>query len=273
MIDLHAHLLPGVDDGPRTLEDALRMARAAAAEGTRIVVTTPHMQPAGYPYRPTVEELHTRLAELRSALDDEGIPLQVLLGSEILFSADILDRLRKEQALPLAGGPYVLVELAGDELPYGLEDRLFDLQLEGYMPILAHPERHPAFQRDPLLILPLIDRGVFVQITAGSLVGQFGRASRTAAEGLVLRGLAHLMASDGHSPAARPPVMTAARTRLAELAGAEVAAWMTEEAPARVLAGETLAGAVPFQGAPARRRGVGHALRRLGYAVRQRTLW
>lgn len=273
VIDLHAHLLPGVDDGPRTLEEAVRMAEVASAGGTRVVVTTPHMQPAGYPFRPSEEELIAKLEELRSALQKRDIPLRILLGSEILFSVDIVERLRQKLALPLADSPYVLVELAGDEVPYGFEDRLFDLQLEGYMPILAHPERHPAFQRNPLLILPLIDRGVFMQITGGSLLGQFGRASQITAEELVLRGLVHLMASDGHSPVGRPPVMERARVRLAELAGPEAAAWITKEAPTRVLAGESLTAGSPLQGGLPRRRNFTHTLRKVGHAVRQRMLW
>ncbi|BAS28247.1 tyrosine-protein phosphatase [Limnochorda pilosa] len=273
MIDLHAHLLPGVDDGPATLDDAVRMAETAAASGTRVVVTTPHMQPGGYPYRPSVEQLTDRLNELRVALDERRIPLQVLLGSEVLFSVDVPERLRRREALPLADGPYVLVELAGDEIPYGFEERLFELQLEGYHPILAHPERHPAFQRNPSLVHPLLDRGVLLQITGGSLLGQFGRASLMTAETFVLRGLAHLMASDGHSPERRPPVMKAARARVVELAGPEAALWMTEEAPARIVAGEPLPTTVPVGPARPRRRGLGRTLRRWGHAVRHRMLW
>lgn len=247
------------------------MAEAAWKSGTTLLVATPHMQPSGYPYHPAQADLSAKLRELQLALKDRGIPLRVLLGAEVLFSVDIVRRLHEGRALSMAGGPYVLVELAGRDIPYGFQDRLYELQLEGYVPILAHPERHAAFQHDPRLVLPLVERGMLVQITAGSLLGRFGKASMMAAETMVTQGIVHVVASDGHSAEQRPPVLAQARARLEELVGAEAARWMVSEAPERIVEGKPVPTGSPAESRlETRASRLARSLRRLRFGARAR---
>ena len=240
MIDLHAHLLPGLDDGPATVEQSIETARAIVADGTTTLATTPHLRedhPAVVP-----AELATRTHNLQRALDEAGIALQLVTGSEI----DIL-RAREASAedLRLASyggrGTHVLVETPYGPLPDAFEDLLFALTLAGLQILLAHPERNPTFQQDPQRLERVVRRGVLVQVTAMALATSARRSrSRRLALFLVEEGLAHVIASDAHALAmGRPVGLSAGVAAAAEVAPAR-AEWMVTEAPAAILAGEAL---------------------------------
>ncbi len=230
MIDLHSHILPGVDDGAATMHDAVAMLEIAESDGTEIMVATPHVPlPQGDPLLP--EEILRRVLDLNAVARDHGIPLEVMAGSEIRCEPSIVEALQQGELLSLNGSPYVLLELPlfGD-WPVHVRSTIYDLQLAGYMPVLAHVERYPAVQRDPNLLADLIATGVLLQVNASSIVpGREGQETAAARRLLDAR-MVHLIASDAHSPKSRAPRLHAAFNRVAEMTDADYAAWIQQAA-------------------------------------------
>jgi protein-tyrosine phosphatase len=245
VIDLHSHILPAVDDGPRTLDGSLELARAAVADGTRTILATPHVNDDP---RIGPELVAERLEQLRPALAEAEIPLEVLPGGEIAIwrLVDLDDAALR--ALALGGGPYLLVESPFSPVVGDFEPMVLDLHARGHRVLLAHPERCPAFQRDPARLERLADAGVLVQITAGSMVGAFGSTVRRFTAGLLRDGLAHVVASDAHDAVKRPPGLTAGFAALErELPGiGEQQPWLTEAVPRAILDGTPLPARPPL---------------------------
>lgn len=238
MIDIHTHLLPGIDDGPDSMEESVRMATAAWNAGVRTMVCTPHMI-AHYPTDPA--EVHAAVAELTEELGRADIPLRVVPGGEI--SIDHLPRLSDEQ-LRLASlggqGGWVLLEMPFTGWPMDLPRVLHDLELRGYGAVLAHPERAEAVQRQPDRLRDIVGRGALLQLTAGSFLGEHGEPARRTAEVLLAGGIAHVMASDAHSPGPwRPPELSPGVRAAADAIDVHVQSleWMVNEGPAAILAG------------------------------------
>lgn len=238
VIDLHCHLLPGIDDGPATTGDAVEMARAAWESGIRATVCTPHMHPR-YPTEPDAVRLG--VARLRTALADAEIPLEIHTGAEI--SLDWIDRLTDADLAMSTlggGGRWLLLEMPFSGWPLQLPEVIRDLEIRGFSVILAHPERAQAVQRSPDRLRDVIGRGALVQITAGSFLGEHGPAATRTAAALLGGGAAHFLASDAHSAGPwRPPDLEEGRRAAAAAIGVEPEAlgWMIDEGPAAVLAG------------------------------------
>jgi protein-tyrosine phosphatase len=238
VIDLHCHLLPGIDDGPPTTAAAVAMARAAWEAGTRVVVCTPHMIDA-YPTDPA--RIHEGVRELREALADAGIGLRLVPGAEIAL--DHLPRLSDaELAMASIGGAgrWVLLEMPFTGWPLRLPEILRDLEIRGYGAIIAHPERADAIQRSPDRMRDIVGRGALVQLTAGSFLGEHGPSARRTALMLLAGGAAHLLASDAHSAGPwRPPALEAGLEAAADGIDAhpQTLRWMVREGPEAVLAG------------------------------------
>ena len=245
MIDLHSHVLPGLDDGPRTLDASLDLLRTAAEDGISRLAATPHVR-ADWPTRP--ETMERLVAEVSAAARAAGIPVEVLPGGELDLSflltfAD--DELRR---FGLGGNPaLLLLEFPYAGWPTALRELVFRLALRGFRCVLAHPERNAEVQAAPERLRELVDGGVFVQLTASSVDGRGGRAARECAHALLRRGLAHLVASDAHAPSIRAVGLSAARDALAD---DDLARWLTEEVPRALLDGAPL----PEPPAPAARR-------------------
>lgn len=230
MIDLHSHILRGVDDGARTLEVSLGIARAAVEDGIAVVAATPHVRD-DYPTDPGVMEY--RVAELRHELEQAGIPLDVRPGGEI--AVEWLGRLPLEELrrFGLGGNPrYLLVETPYYGWPLALGDRLFELRAAGITPVLAHPERNGEVQAQPERLAALVDAGTLVQVTAASLDGRVGRRAQACGRTLIEGGLAHLIASDAHHASVRAIGMTAAADSVGDEA---LARWLTLDVPAAIL--------------------------------------
>ncbi|HEX5621013.1 MAG TPA: CpsB/CapC family capsule biosynthesis tyrosine phosphatase [Solirubrobacteraceae bacterium] len=206
MIDLHAHILPAIDDGPPTTEAALAMARTATAAGTRAIATTSHV---AHVFSLDPEQIVHGREMLAARLAYEGIELELLSGGEIAH--DRLPELDDEtlQTLTLGGGPYLLLECPFAPIGDGLEPLVDDLHERGFEVLLAHPERSASFQQDPDLLAALVDQGALAQVTVGSLTGHFGRIPQRTAEMMVREGLVHVLASDAHDIAGRAPVLHA----------------------------------------------------------------
>lgn len=231
-VDIHCHLLPGVDDGASTWQEALAMARLAAADGIGTVVVTPH-QWGGHAPSDTIRDGCRRLQVL---LGRHCVPLRVVPGAEVRIEPDLVRSLRAGEVLTLADlRRYVLLELP-HELFFPLNRLLCDLQAAGLTAILSHPERNRGFLAQPRVLEGLVEAGCLLQVTAGSLVGSFGPQVRTFAEGLVAHGLVHFVATDGHGANSRRPLMSRAFERVASLAGRRAAAELCSTNPASVVA-------------------------------------
>lgn len=232
MIDIHHHCLPDVDDGPGEWDEAVALCRAAAEEGIETIVATPHVLRGRWKAF-SIPELEARLAELRRRVGDSP---RLLLGSEYFFAHDVVEVLNARNAIvPLAGSRYVLIELAANSVPPLIEQPFYRMQLEGWVPVLAHPERNLVFQARPELLADLLEHGVKTQVTAGSLTGAFGEQARRAAEAFVRRRLVHFIATDAHNTTRRPPRVREARAVLEELAGSEVAEALLVRNPRAVI--------------------------------------
>jgi protein-tyrosine phosphatase len=232
VIDLHCHVLPGIDDGPASIEDSMAMVRAAARGGTRVMVATSHVS---LRYRNDAATIERLVGELNARLQAEGVRVEIRTGAEIAVShVGELDRSGLFE-LGLGGGPWLLLEPPFARAFTRLGPILLDLQRRGHRIVLAHPERCPVFHREPELLETLVDAGALTSLTAGSLVGAFGRDVRRFALELMRAGMAHNVASDAHDEVKRPPSIAAELER----AGLEpLAVWLTEEVPGAILAGE-----------------------------------
>jgi protein-tyrosine phosphatase len=232
MIDLHSHILPGIDDGPETIEGSLALARAAVAAGMRVLVATPHVSRR---YANDAETIAPLVDELNARLRAEGIALEVRAGAEIAMTRLIDIEPAELPRLRLGAGPWLLIEPPFTPVIAGLDVLVFDLQRQGHKVLIAHPERCAGFHRDPEMLRSLVRAGVLTSITAGSLIGSFGGEVRGFAQALAREGLIHNVASDTHDPVKRPPGV-AAELHQAGLGPLED--WLTEEVPTAILSGE-----------------------------------
>jgi len=232
MIDIHHHCLPGVDDGPREWDEAVEMCRMSAAEGIDTIIATPHVLRGLWP-TPERATLESKIADLRKVTGDKP---RLLLGSEYFFAHDIAEELQRGQSIvPLANSRYVLVELAANSVPPMIEQPFYRIQLEGWIPIIAHPERNLILQAHPELIAEWIDHGARMQITAASLLGEFGPAAQRASHTWIRQGLIHFIATDAHNTTKRPPKVAKAMETLRGLVGDEVAEALAVRNPLAVV--------------------------------------
>lgn len=241
LVDIHTHILPGIDDGPEDLEGALAMARSAVGAGIDTLVATPHLR-ADFP-RVALREIAPRTAELQAQLDEEGIALTLVAGAEVSLSWAV-DARPSELKLAAFGeaGSDLLIE-APSVSAVGLRHMLLGLQSRGFRLTLAHPERNPDFQRDLSGLEELVEQGVLLQVNASSLRSSRRREGFAAlARLLCQRGLAHVLASDGHRGERWRPVSALAEgvQAAAALVGRERALWMASDAPRAIVAGAPL---------------------------------
>jgi protein-tyrosine phosphatase len=205
VIDLHCHILPGIDDGPETIEETVELARAAVAAGTRMMVATSHVSPR-YPNDPGT--IARAVAEVTARLAAEHVDLEIRAGGEIAITQ--IESLRPGElpALRLGGGPWLLVESPFTLIVDTMPTLLGWMQADGHRIVLAHPERCPGFHRRPDVLAGLArEQGVLMSVTAGSLTGQFGRDVANFAQAMARAGLIHNVASDAHDCERRPPAI------------------------------------------------------------------
>lgn len=239
MIDLHCHILPGLDDGPVNFDFSVAMARTAAEAGIQVVVATPHIR-SDYAVEP--DQIASGVRELNDAIAAEDIQLLVLAGGEVALpkAAELDDSVLA--TLCLGSGDYLLVESPYRSSDIDLEGIVRDVQGRGFRPILAHPERCPIFQRDPGRLARLVNSGVLCSITASSLGGGFGATVRRFAIELLHDGLVHDVASDAHDHLHRPPNLLAGfESAEADVPGIRgQATWFTVTAPVAIVSGRQL---------------------------------
>ncbi|HEY3368822.1 MAG TPA: CpsB/CapC family capsule biosynthesis tyrosine phosphatase [Symbiobacteriaceae bacterium] len=205
MIDLHAHVLPGIDDGPATMEDALALLRALRDQGVRTVVAGAHALDGKYDA--ACEAVLLAVGQVNEALQATGVAIEVLPGMELFLGFDVLRALKTGRAMGLNRSKYVLVELPAREYPMYTERALFELMIAGYRPILNHPERNLGIQRNPDLMRRLAENGVLAFVTASSLVGRMGTAAQTVGQAFVQERVATMIVSDAHNLGHRAPLL------------------------------------------------------------------
>lgn len=233
MLDLHSHILAGIDDGASTIDISLAMARRYCEQGVTHVACTPHILPGRYPN--TGFAIRGHVAALQRQLDDAGIALRLLTGSDNHVVPDFVEKLGTGKLLTIADSAYVLVEPPFRVVPIGLEALFYEIAAAGYIPILTHPERLSWIEERYDVIDRLADAGVWLQITSGSLIGNFGRRPRYWAERLLSEGRVHIMASDAHNMTSRPPDLREGHHLAIERIGAVDAQHLVVTRPAAVL--------------------------------------
>lgn len=240
MIDLHTHILPGLDDGSPDLETSVLMAAVAAESGVTHLVATPHSNQRGAFENYASTALQVRFDCLRTAVHEAGIPLELSLGMEIFGTGDVLQLLHDGRLLTLGGGRYLLIEFGFHEDPLRIERLLDALLADGYWPVVAHPERYYGLQRMPNYLFDWANRGIVLQVNKGSLFGRFGRGAQALAAAMLERGLVGCVASDAHGPDVRTPDLAGAWDYLAERCSEEMARCLLEDNPGRILRSEPL---------------------------------
>jgi len=236
MVDTHCHILPGIDDGAKTLDESLELCRIAAADGIRTIAATPHVMEFRYPNkRETIEPAYQALT---AAVGEEGIDLRIVRGAEVHVAADLVKRYRDGDLVTYADNRvYMLLEFPFQQVVSGTEEIVYKLRLAGITPILAHPERIGFFMEDLERLGKLVRLGALAQVTGGSLLGRFGEKAEAAAWKMVDRRLVHVVATDAHDAKHRPPRLSEAVEALERRVGAEEASRMCRERPSAILDG------------------------------------
>lgn len=232
MIDIHCHILPGIDDGPSDIEESVEMARMAARDGITKIVATPHLKQEVY----HSAEITIRVRQLNSRLKKDNIPVTILPGADVFALLD--PRLLFEFSINHTN--YILIEFPHSHLPKTAKEILYRLVINGFRPIITHPERNPSILRNPDLLFHLLDGNSFVQITAGSLTGGFGRNEQECARYLLKKGVVDFIASDAHGVEYRPPVLSHALEAAAKIIGRKEAEKLVFANPEAVVEGKRL---------------------------------
>jgi protein-tyrosine phosphatase len=236
MIDLHCHILPGMDDGAADLPVSLAMAEALVADGVTTVACTPHILPGVY--HNSGPEIRAAVQQLQDALDEERIPLHLVAGADVHIAPDLVPGLQSGHLLSLADTRYVLIEPPHNVLPPRLEECFFGLLAAGYVPILTHPERLTWINAHYSTVERLFQAGVWMQVTAGSLAGAFGRNPLYWAERMLDEGRVHFLATDAHDTKRRRPNLSRGRELAAKRVGDGEAEHLVVSRPEGVLRDE-----------------------------------
>ncbi len=240
MIDIHCHILPDIDDGPRSLDETIAMARTALKNGIHTVVATPHTENGIYCNNFT--KIQQSVAEVRKALRGNGILLKIISGAEVHACPGLVDLVKNGEAVTINNdGKYLLLELPSMAIPHEIKDEIFNLKLHGITPIIAHPERNLVFQQDPGRLEEFIRMGVICQVTASSITGELGKETQKCAETMLRSRLLHVIASDSHSVSHRPQNFQMAVEKAGEIMGSRKEAEdMVNHTPAAIIAGHAV---------------------------------
>jgi len=258
MIDIHTHILPGLDDGARTLEESIEMCRISYQDGIKTIVATPHVLPEIY--KNNRSTILSKVQELQSAIKKLGVrssefgaqnpgpvtqrpndsidALKIIPGADVHFSSDLLELYKNQELMTVSdNNRYLMVEFDFQSIPYRGEEILFRLLTHGIIPIITHPERNHEMTRDPKRYYEMIKMGCLGQVTAMSLTGEFGSQAKRGAEKLLAHKLIHLIASDAHSVNRRPPILSAGVKAAEKIVGKEEARKMVTEYPEAIIEG------------------------------------
>ena len=220
MIDIHNHILPGVDDGAKTEEDSLAMAKAAVEQGIHTIIATPHHKNGHFDNEKA--SILKQVDILRQLLSKENVPLTLLPGQETRIYGDMLEDLKKGELLTLNNTRYIHVELPFRNVPKYTGKLLFDMQVVGYTPIIVHPERNDELVQHPEKLYEFVTQGVLTQVTADAVIGRFGKQSQRFTHQLIDANLTHFIASDAHNTTTRGFRLAEAHQTVKEIFGNEL---------------------------------------------------
>jgi len=236
MIDLHCHLVPGIDDGPETLEESLAMARLAVAAGITAARTTPHIQVGRWDN--DLAKIAAAVAALRAEIERAAIPLELSFAAEVRLDYEILPMI-EEGRIPflgtLDGQKVLLLEFPHSHVPVGADKFVAWLLARNIRPMIAHPERNKDLMLDPARLLPFVKEGCLLQLTADALTGEFGDLARKRSVEFLEHGWVAVLASDAHDTVNRPPRMAGGRDVAAQIIGADAAEQLVQTLPGRIL--------------------------------------
>lgn len=239
MIDLHCHLLPGIDDGPETPRETLRLCRIAVADGITHAIVTPHIHPGRWAN--TKQSIARDCARLRRALAKREIPLQVGFAAEVRLTDALIQQVETDE-IPFYGEVdgyrVMLLEFPHGHIIPGSDKLVRWLLARKVRPLIAHPERNRQSMKDPGLLQPFVEMGCWLQLTAGSVLGHFGERARTLAKQLLDEDMVTVLASDGHNAGARQPVLSAAFAHISERYGEKRALRLMLDNPDRIAASQ-----------------------------------
>jgi len=240
LIDLHCHILPGLDDGPENIDQSLEMVRRAGTDGIRTIVATPHTH--NTVYRNHFDDVCRCVDTVGEIIRNKGLGTTICPGLEVRMCPGMVWRLGAGEIGTLnQTGRYLLVEFPFQALPSGYRNELFDLRLKGVTPIIAHPERNLVLQNELERVYELVEMGCLLQLTAMSITGELGEAAMVCARELLDLRLAHVIASDAHSHENRPPVLSSAVEAAARILGSETEARdMVTKTPAAIIEGRNV---------------------------------
>ena len=233
MIDLHSHILPGIDDGAPTLEVSLEMARLAVADGIKTRACTPHIYPGMY--LNDAQGIQDARDVLQAELAAQGINLQLVIGADVHLVPDLLEGVRAGRVPTLNGSRYLLLEPSHHVAPPRFEESVFQLVAAGYTPVITHPERLTWIETHHDVFVAMIRQGAWMQITAGALTGAFGKRAKYWGERFIGEGHTHILATDAHSSTRRRPCLSEGLAVAERLLGKEEAARLVHERPQAIL--------------------------------------
>jgi protein-tyrosine phosphatase len=252
LIDIHCHILPGLDDGPETIEESLAMCRIASEDGITAIVATPHFKPGVY--SAISQEVFEKTAQLQEAADREGLKVRIVPGADVAVTPELPGHLRSIGHLSINRAMrYFLAELPPDSVPPRWEDFLLSIRRSGIVPILTHPERNPWFLRHSDALYQYVRSGGMVQLTGMSLTEGSPEEVKAYCLFLLKNNLAHVIASDGHSPVERRPVLSAARAVAESVLGKEHARRLVVDNPLAIIEGRPVQLAEPLVDIPGKR--------------------
>ncbi|WP_426350906.1 tyrosine-protein phosphatase [Alloiococcus sp. CFN-8] len=235
MIDIHLHILPELDDGAETMEDAIIMAELAVESGVKTAIATPHANIRGVFQNYYDDRLKKSFESFKIALKEKNIPLQLIEGMEIYGQGNIAELLKKGRIISLNSSRYILIEFPFHESAAYMNRKLEEVYYEGYVPIIAHPERYACVQEDMSVIFNWINKGYYIQLNKGSITGYFGKGCKITAFSLLNEGIVSFIASDAHNTYRRNPCLDGVRSLLEEYYPLEYIKSIFETNPMKVI--------------------------------------
>lgn len=233
MIDIHCHILPNVDDGSESLEESIEMAKIAESEGITKIVNTSHCH-FDFKYKKG-NELKLELEKFNQALKEENINIEVLLGNELYYTSDLIERFNELDFFSMNNSKYILMEFSPINFPKNIEDVIYEIKIRGYIPIIAHAERYKQVQEDVNIVLDCIKEGALIQVNASSILGKNGEKAEDTSKKLLDNNMVHFVATDAHSSNRRRPLIKDSYNYILKNYGKEVSEKLFIENPTAVI--------------------------------------
>lgn len=233
MIDIHCHILPNVDDGSESLEESIAMAKIAESEGITKIINTSHCH-FDFKYKKG-NELKLELEKFNQALKEENINIEVLLGNELYYTSDLIERFDELDFFSMNNSKYILMEFSPINFPKNIEDVIYEIKIRGYIPIIAHAERYKQVQEDVNIVLDCIKEGALIQVNASSILGKNGEKAEDTSKKLLDNNMVHFVATDAHSSNRRRPLIKDSYNYILKNYGKEVSEKLFIENPTAVI--------------------------------------